>query len=87
NLKKSGYFVIGLDGQAKDNISQINIDNQPTVLVFGSEGKGISYLALQTCDITAKIPIDKKVESLNVSVAAGITLWELFTCDENIYTN
>ena len=46
----------------------------PLVLVIGSEGKGLSRLVRQTCDVTVSIPMAGTVESLNASVAAGVVL-------------
>ena len=49
----------------------------PLVLVVGSEGKGLSRLVRETCDVVAGIPIASAAESLNAGVAAGIALYEV----------
>ncbi|MDR3152419.1 MAG: 23S rRNA (guanosine(2251)-2'-O)-methyltransferase RlmB [Bifidobacteriaceae bacterium] len=80
-LKTQNFYILSLDGKGKTNITDKNIKNklanEKILLVLGSEGKGISRLVLEKSDFIAKIPINKNVESLNVSVAAGITLFEL----------
>ena len=77
DLKNAGYFVIGLDGTAKTNIDTIR-DNRNIALVLGNEGKGIRDLVKKNCDELVKIPMEDCVESLNVSVASAITIYELW---------
>ncbi|ACV09705.1 23S rRNA (guanosine(2251)-2'-O)-methyltransferase RlmB [Jonesia denitrificans] len=76
-LKKSGCFVVGLDGDADSSVRDLPFAADPLVLVVGSEGKGLSRLVRETCDAIAAIPISTTVESLNAAVAAGITLYEV----------
>jgi len=76
-LKKNGFWVLGMDGYAKDYISSVD-KNGKLAIVMGSEGKGMRRLIEEACDITAKIPIEPEVESLNVSNAAAIILYELY---------
>lgn len=75
-LKSMGYWAIGLDGHATASISSALTD-VPMVLVLGSEGKGLRRLVAETCDRTVRLPIGDAVESLNVSVAAGVALYAL----------
>jgi 23S rRNA (guanosine2251-2'-O)-methyltransferase len=75
-LKKIGYWCIGLAGEAKTSISEIK-DYKNIALVIGSEGNGLRDLVKKNCDLLAKIEINGEVESLNASVAAAITLYEL----------
>ena len=77
DLKRAGCFVVGLDGHASTDVSAIHLAVDPLVLVVGSEGKGLSRLIRETCDLTAAIPIDSGVESLNAGVAAAIALYEI----------
>lgn len=77
DLKRAGYFVIGLDGEAKKTIDKIS-DNKNLALVLGNEGKGIRELVKKNCDELVKIPMDNSVESLNVSVASAIAIYELW---------
>lgn len=75
-LKDAGFWVIGMDGYATTYIADINKSGKIAV-VMGSEGKGMRRLVEENCDQTVKLPISEKVESLNVSTAAAITLYEL----------
>lgn len=75
-LKASGYWIIGLDGHAKDYIPAAKQFDK-VVIVLGSEGEGMRRLTKENCDLLVKIAISSNVESLNVSNAAAITLYEL----------
>lgn len=72
-LKERGYWVVGLDGGAPQRLEDLELPPR-LVLVLGSEGEGLRRLVAETCDHLARIAIDPRVESLNVSVAAGIAL-------------
>jgi len=76
-LKDYGYWIIGLDG----DINNDSIFNEKflskTCLTLGSEAKGIRPLIKKNCDKLLNIPINKNTESLNISVATGIALYEL----------
>lgn len=74
-LKKIGYSVVGLDGEGEREVGKTGFEADPLVLVAGCEGKGISRLTGAKCDMKAKIPIEEKMESLNVSAAAAIALF------------
>jgi 23S rRNA (guanosine2251-2'-O)-methyltransferase len=74
-LQKNGIWVIGLDGGASTTIYDLNLSDA-TAIVMGTEGKGIRQLIKKTCDQLASIPMTGSVESLNVSVATGIILFE-----------
>jgi 23S rRNA (guanosine2251-2'-O)-methyltransferase len=72
-LKDNGYWIIASDGQATD--SYLTIDTKrPLALILGSEGEGVSRLLVQRSDYVVKIPMFGHVNSLNVSVAAGILI-------------
>ncbi len=71
----AGLTLIGLDGDADTDISSVDL-SQPTVLVVGSEGDGLSRLVREACTTIAAIPITG-VESLNAGVATGIALYEI----------
>lgn len=77
DLKKQGFFVVGLDGVAAINIGDLELYDQPLVLVTGAEGAGLSRLVRETCDVTAAVPIAPSVESLNAAVATGICLYQV----------
>ena len=74
-LQKNGIWVIGLDGGASTTIYDLNLSDA-TAIVMGAEGKGIRQLIKKTCDQLVSVPMSGSVESLNVSVATGITLFE-----------
>jgi 23S rRNA (guanosine2251-2'-O)-methyltransferase len=76
DLKERGFTVVGLDGEASSNLDA-DPPPEPWVLVLGSEGEGMRRLVRERCDRLAALPIDPRIESLNVSVAAGIALWTL----------
>ena len=67
---------MGLDGYAEKSITEIDPGDN-IVLVLGSEGKGMRESTQKKCDFLAKLPISPKVESLNVSNAAAVALYEL----------
>ena len=77
SLKNVGYFIIGLDGEAKITIDKIT-DSRNLALVFGNEGKGIRELVKRNCDELVKIPMENCAESLNVSVATAIAIYQLW---------
>lgn len=75
-LAKLGFWRIALAGDGAESLAQA-APKGDAVLVLGSEGDGIRRLVREYCDTTAYIPIDKAVESLNVSNAAAIALYEM----------
>lgn len=77
NLKQAGCFVVGLDGGADCDVADLHLATEPLVVVTGAEGKGISRLVRQHCDMIVSIPISSNVESLNAAVATGIALYEI----------
>lgn len=75
-LKDQGYWSVGLDGHCDQDLRSLNIGKN-IVLVMGSEGRGLRPLIRKNCDMIAKIPMSGAIESLNVSNAAAIALYEL----------
>ena len=75
-LKENSYWIFGLDGSAKENITSIYKDRK-VCIVIGSEGKGISRLVRENCDVLVKIPQYGHVPCLNASNAAAIAFYEL----------
>jgi 23S rRNA (guanosine2251-2'-O)-methyltransferase len=73
----AGYMVAGLDAEGSVSLDEFELAADPLVLVVGSEGKGLSRLVKQTCDVTVSIPMAGPVESLNASVATGVVLAEV----------
>lgn len=82
-LKKAGCFVVGLDGGGTTTVADLPFSTDPVVIVIGSEGKGLSRLVREKCDVIAGIPMSNVVESLNAGVAAGITLYEIAQARKN----
>jgi 23S rRNA (guanosine2251-2'-O)-methyltransferase len=74
-LKELGYWIYGLDERGPEDYDRVEY-NSPTVLVFGGEGKGLHELVRKHCDVLVRIPMEGRIPSLNVSVAAGIVLFE-----------
>jgi 23S rRNA (guanosine2251-2'-O)-methyltransferase len=73
--QKAGCFVIGLDGEAEETLSQLKVADESIMIVVGSEGKGLSRLVREKCDLVVAIPMRKNTESLNASVATSIALF------------
>ena len=74
-LKESGIWTVGLAGDAPQPYDRIDF-TVPTALVLGAEGTGLRRLVRERCDMLAAIPMKGHVDSLNVSVAAGVVLFE-----------
>lgn len=79
--KKAGCFVVGFDADADVELPSLDpeLARGPVVLVIGSEGKGLSRLVTETCDVICSIPMAGHTESLNASVAASIALYAVAT--------
>jgi 23S rRNA (guanosine2251-2'-O)-methyltransferase len=73
-LKKEGFWTVGLDIKGEEGFSQLNRD-LPLVLVVGGEDRGLRRLVRQNCDFLIRLPILGNVSSLNLSVAAGIAIY------------
>ncbi len=74
-LQEAGLWVIGTAGEAEQTLYQADLKG-PLVLVMGAEDKGLRRLTRETCDGLVKLPMTGSVSSLNVSVAAGVCLYE-----------
>ena len=75
-LRGAGVWIVGADGGANQTIYQSRFQ-LPLALVFGGEGRGLRRLTRELCDETLSIPMQGVVESLNVSVAVGVLLFEV----------
>jgi 23S rRNA (guanosine2251-2'-O)-methyltransferase len=75
DLKKQGFWIYGLDERGTEEHDRVEY-NLPTVLVLGGEGKGVHQVVRNHCDVLVRIPMSGKIASLNVSVAAGVVLFE-----------
>ena len=77
SYRDAGVFVAGLDAAGEVTIRDLDLATAPLVLVTGSEGRGMSRIVAQTCDVLVRIPIAASTESLNAGVATGIALYEI----------
>jgi 23S rRNA (guanosine2251-2'-O)-methyltransferase len=74
-LKETGYWLIGLDERADKSYTQADYTSSIGI-VLGGEGKGLHELTRKRCDFVVSLPTIGPVKSLNVSVAAGVVLFE-----------
>lgn len=75
-LKRAGVWILGTDSSARRSLFDAKLE-PPIAIVLGAEGKGLRRLTRETCDELVSLPMHGTVGSLNVSVAAGIVLYEL----------
>jgi len=75
DFKKRGHWIYGLDERGTEDYTKVEYA-APTVLVLGGEGKGLHEQVRNHCDVLVRIPMAGKISSLNVSVAAGVVLFE-----------
>ncbi|MCL4523377.1 MAG: 23S rRNA (guanosine(2251)-2'-O)-methyltransferase RlmB [Acidobacteria bacterium] len=75
-LKEAGYWLVGLDERAEKNYADVDFTG-PVGIILGSEGEGLHELTRKRCDFLVSIPTVGPVRSLNVSVAAGVVLFEV----------
>jgi 23S rRNA (guanosine2251-2'-O)-methyltransferase len=74
-LKEAGIWVVGMDAEAERSLYEADL-KRPLALVLGAEGTGLRRLTRERCDFLVRIPMAGRIGSLNVSVAAGVTLFE-----------
>ncbi|MQS05270.1 23S rRNA (guanosine(2251)-2'-O)-methyltransferase RlmB, partial [Streptomyces alkaliterrae] len=74
--QKAGLMVVGLAADGDTELHELDALEGPVVVVVGSEGKGLSRLVGETCDLRVRIPMPGGTESLNAGVAAGVVLYE-----------
>lgn len=75
-IKEAGFWVYGLAGEASSPIDQVDLKGK-VCLIVGNEGKGLSRLVRENCDILINIPMKGFVNSLNASVASAIAMYEV----------
>lgn len=75
DLQEAGIWIVGLAGEAESSLYSVDLKG-PMAIAMGGEGDGLRRLTREHCDYLAKIPMASGMESLNVSVAAGISLFE-----------
>ena len=76
DILRINIFVYGTDDEAKKHLHKINFKGS-IAIIMGSEGKGMRRLTKELCDDIFSIPMLGQVESLNVSVASGICMYEI----------
>ena len=76
-MSEKGLWIIGLDGSAESSIYEMRVATEPLLIVLGAEGEGLSHLTKKRCDQLVAIPQAGELESLNVSNAAAITIYEV----------
>ncbi|MFC0599918.1 23S rRNA (guanosine(2251)-2'-O)-methyltransferase RlmB [Streptomyces palmae] len=76
SYQKAGLTVVGLAADGEVELHELEVLDGPVVIVVGSEGKGLSRLVGETCDLRVRIPMPGGAESLNAGVAAGVVLYE-----------
>jgi 23S rRNA (guanosine2251-2'-O)-methyltransferase len=76
-LRDSGLWCIGLDGEAQASLFDVELADEPVCVVVGGEGAGLHRLVREACDAVVRIPMSGRVESLNVSVAGALALFEV----------
>jgi 23S rRNA (guanosine2251-2'-O)-methyltransferase len=74
-MKEVGYWLIGLDERAEKKYTEVDFSGQVGI-VLGGEGEGLHELTRKRCDFLVSLPTTGPIRSLNVSVAAGIVLFE-----------
>ena len=74
-LKDAGLWIVGADADAPKQVAEVDLKGG-IALVMGAEGAGLRQLTRDTCDLLVRLPMTGQVESLNVSVAAGMLLYE-----------
>jgi 23S rRNA (guanosine2251-2'-O)-methyltransferase len=77
SYQEAGVFLAGLDAAGDTGIRDLDLATAPLAVVIGSEGRGLSRIVAQACDVLVRIPIAARTESLNAGVAAGIALYEV----------
>ncbi|MFC0582302.1 23S rRNA (guanosine(2251)-2'-O)-methyltransferase RlmB [Micrococcoides hystricis] len=83
SIKDAGVYVLGLDGGGDVELPGLELATEPLCIVVGAEGRGLSRLVGETCDQIVSIPISSELESLNASMAVGITLYEIASLRSN----
>jgi 23S rRNA (guanosine2251-2'-O)-methyltransferase len=72
--KKAGLFVVGLDAEGQESLPKFSLAKDSVYVIVGSEGKGLSRLVREKCDLILSIPMNSEMESLNASVATAIVM-------------
>jgi len=76
-LERLGVWTIGLDERGPEPVFRLALGDRPLALVIGAEGRGLAPLSLQRCDVLARIPLHGSIDSLNVSAAGAVAMFEV----------
>jgi 23S rRNA (guanosine2251-2'-O)-methyltransferase len=74
---RAGVWAVGLDERGPGDLFSLELATEPVVLVLGAEGRGLSRLARERCDVLVRIPMLGRVSSLNVATAASLAAYEV----------
>ena len=75
--RRAGVWTVGLDERGPGDLFSLELATEPVVLVLGAEGRGLSRLARERCDVLVRIPMLGRLPSLNVATAAGLAVYEI----------
>lgn len=75
--RRADVWTVGLDADGNTELFDLAVADQPLVLVLGAEGRGLSRLAKERCDVVVRIPMHGAMESLNVAAAAALACYEI----------
>jgi 23S rRNA (guanosine2251-2'-O)-methyltransferase len=76
-LERLGVWTVGLDERGPEPVFRLQLGDRPLALVIGAEGRGLAPLSRQRCDVLARIPLRGSIDSLNVSAAGAIAMFEV----------
>ncbi len=76
-LERLGVWTVGLDERGPEPVFNLGLGDRPVALVIGAEGRGLSPLSRQRCDVLARIPLHGAIDSLNVSAAGAVAMFEV----------
>jgi 23S rRNA (guanosine2251-2'-O)-methyltransferase len=76
-LERLGVWAIGLDEKGTEPLFCLELGDRPIALVIGAEGRGLAPLSRQRCDVLARIPLHGTIDSLNVSAAGAVAMFEV----------
>lgn len=79
DLREAGVFLVGLDMDGDVAPHELQVATEPVCLVVGSEGKGLSRMVRETCDVAVSVPMAAETESLNAGIATGVVLYAVDT--------
>jgi len=76
-LRDLNVWTVALDGAASESFYELRVLDEPVAVVVGAEGRGVSKLVAERCDVVARLPMAPGIESLNVGVAAALAMFEI----------